>query len=243
MIGSTVSHYRILGKLGRGGMGVVYIAEDTHLGRRVAIKFSTSAVDNAPFRARFLREARAASMLNHTHIASIYDYGETPEGEPFIVMELVQGEDLFHLLQRGPLPVAQALRVARAVAEALAEAHRNGIIHRDIKPGNIVVGENGLVKVLDFGLAKQMERPAPSEADPTVGHSATQEGIVLGTPSYMSPEQACDQALGPRRDPGGGAACGTARAIALVRRRDAAGGPHRAEDAGEIHGGAVSIGG
>src|SRR4051812_9360837 len=146
MLGRTVSHYRILGQVGRGGMGVVYVAEDTHLGRRVAVKFSTSGSDNAQFRARFLGEARAASKLNHPHIAGVYDYGETSEGDPFIVMELVKGEDVFHLLRRGPLPVVEALRIAEAVAEALAEAHRHGIIHRDIKPSNIVVGESGRIK-------------------------------------------------------------------------------------------------
>src|SRR5271165_5560739 len=105
MIGETVSHYRILSQLGQGGMGVVYLAEDTHLGRRVAIKFSTAPPEDEPYRTRFLREARAASALNHPHIARIYDYGETAAGRPFIVMELVTGEDLFHLLRRGPLPV------------------------------------------------------------------------------------------------------------------------------------------
>src|ERR1700730_9532821 len=119
-------------------MGVVYVAEDTHLARAVAVKFCTSARDNTQFRARFLREARSASSLNHPHIAGVYDYGETPEGDQFIVMELVKGEDLFHLLRRGPLPVLQSLRIAEAVAEGLAEAHRHGIIHRDIKPSNIV---------------------------------------------------------------------------------------------------------
>lgn len=200
MIGRTVSHYHILGKLGRGGMGVVYFAEDTHLGRRVAVKFSTSASDNAQFRARFLREARAASMLNHPHIAGVYDYGETPEGDPFIVMELVKGEDLHHQLRRGPLPVAQSVRIVEAVAEALAEAHRHGIIHRDIKPSNIVVGEKGLVKVLDFGLAKQIEKPPPTQDESTVVNTPTVEGVVFGTPAYMSPEQAREGTLGPSSD-------------------------------------------
>ena len=181
-------------------MGEVYIAEDTHLARRVAVKFSTSGRDNAPFRARFLREARAASALNHANIAAVYDYGETPEGDPFIVMELLKGEDLFHVLRRGPLPVRQSLRIAEAVAEALAEAHLHGIIHRDIKPSNIVVGEKGAVKVLDFGLAKQMEPPPPSQDDSTVASADTVVGMVLGTPSYMSPEQAREGAVGPPSD-------------------------------------------
>jgi tetratricopeptide (TPR) repeat protein/predicted Ser/Thr protein kinase len=200
MIGQTVSHYRILSNLGRGGMGVVYVAEDTHLGRRVAVKFSTASPENTQFRARFLREARAASALNHPHIAGIYDYGETPEGHSFIVMELVSGEDLFHVLRSGPMPVAQSLRIVEEVAEALGEAHRQGIAHRDIKPSNIVLGERGEVKVLDFGLAKQMQEAPPSQDASTILTSATMEGTILGTPQYMSPEQAKDAPLGPASD-------------------------------------------
>ena len=200
MIGQTVSHYRILSQLGHGGMGVVYVAEDTHLGRRVAVKFSNASPENTQFRARFLREARAASALNHPHIAGIYDYGETPEGHSFIVMELVSGEDLFHVLRRGPMPVEQSLRVVEQAAEALGEAHRQGIAHRDIKPSNIVLGERGEVKVLDFGLAKQMQEAPPSQDASTILTSATMEGTILGTPQYMSPEQAKDAPLGPASD-------------------------------------------
>ena len=202
MIGKTVSHYRILSNLGRGGMGVVYAAEDLHLGRRVAVKFSTAAPENALYRARFLREARAASALNHPHIAGIYDYGETPEGQPFIVMELVSGEDLFHLMRRRAMSLLQAMRIVEEVAEALGEAHRYGILHRDIKPANIFINERGQVKVLDFGLAKHFEdlaapRPAPGE---NAESSETIQGTVLGTPQYMSPEQAKDAPLDPRSD-------------------------------------------
>ena len=201
MIGETVSHYRILGKLGRGGMGVVYLAEDTHLARRVAVKFSSAAPDNEAYRTRFLREARAASALNHPHIARIYDYGEAAGGQPFLVMELVTGEDLSHLLAHGGISVLQAMRIAEETAEALEEAHRSGIIHRDIKPSNIVINERGQVKVLDFGLAKLYREPAPvSEDSPTVATSATAEGTVLGTPAYMSPEQAREAPLAPRSD-------------------------------------------
>jgi tetratricopeptide (TPR) repeat protein/predicted Ser/Thr protein kinase len=200
MIGQTFSHYRILSQLGHGGMGVVYVAEDTHLGRRVAVKFSTASPENTQFRARFLREARAASALNHPHIAGIYDYGETPEGHPFIVMELVSGEDLFHVLRSGPMPVEQSLRIIEEAAEALGEAHRQGIAHRDIKPSNIVLGERGEVKVLDFGLAKQMQEAPPSQDASTILTSATLEGTILGTPQYMSPEQAKDAPLGPASD-------------------------------------------
>jgi tetratricopeptide (TPR) repeat protein/predicted Ser/Thr protein kinase len=200
MIGQTISHYRILSQLGHGGMGVVYVAEDTHLGRRVAVKFSTASPENTQFRARFLREARAASALNHPHIAGIYDYGETPEGHPFIVMELVSGEDLYQVLRSGPMPVGQSLRIVEQAAEALGEAHRQGIAHRDIKPSNIVLGERGEVKVLDFGLAKQMQEAPPSQDASTILTSATMEGTILGTPQYMSPEQAKDAPLGPASD-------------------------------------------
>jgi len=181
-------------------MGVVYVAEDTHLGRRVALRFSSASPENTQFRARFLKEARAASALNHPHIAGIYDYGESPDGHPFIVMELVSGEDLFHALRRGPMPVAQSLRIIEEVAEALGEAHRQGIAHRDIKPSNIVLGERGEVKVLDFGLAKQMQEAPPSQDASTILTSATIEGTILGTPQYMSPEQARNAPLGPASD-------------------------------------------
>ncbi|HUB84019.1 MAG TPA: protein kinase [Bryobacteraceae bacterium] len=201
MIGQTVSHYRIVGKLGHGGMGIVYLAEDLHLERRVAIKFSSAAPENAAYRARFLREARAASALNHPHIARIYDYGETADGQPFLVMELVSGEDLAHRLARGGVSVLQAVRIAEETAEALAEAHRGGIVHRDIKPSNIVINEQGQVKVLDFGLAKAYrESTQTTEDSETVATSATAEGVVLGTPAYMSPEQAREAPLAPRSD-------------------------------------------
>src|SRR5579862_932788 len=165
MLGQTLSHYRILSKLAQGGMGVVYVAEDTHLARRVALKLPMSSADDSQFRSRFLREARAASALNHANIASIYDYGETPDGRPFLVMELAEGENLFHMLRRGALPLAQSLRIVTDVAVALEEAHRRGIVHRDIKPANIVVNERGQVKVLDFGLAKQFRTPAASSGE------------------------------------------------------------------------------
>src|SRR5579863_5722599 len=126
MSGQTVSHYRILGDLGQGGFGVVYLAEDTHLARRVAIKFSGANRQNSHFRARFLREARAASALNHPNIAGIYDYGETADGQPFIVMELVTGTDLHKLIRLGALTIPRVAAVIEGVAEALTEAHRRG---------------------------------------------------------------------------------------------------------------------
>ncbi|MGO9259416.1 MAG: protein kinase domain-containing protein [Bryobacteraceae bacterium] len=203
MIGQTVSHYRILSQLGQGGMGVVYLAEDTHLGRRVAVKFSTAAPGDSLFRARFLREARVACALNHPHIAGIYDYGETADGQPFLVMELVEGESLLRLLHSGPLPLVRILGIVESVAEALGEAHRQGIVHRDIKPSNIMLTGRGEVKVLDFGLAKQLDQPGfaaddshgAGDADPR-----TVEGTVMGTPLYMSPEQARGAPVDGRSD-------------------------------------------
>lgn len=202
MIGQTVSHYRIVESLGQGGFGVVYVAEDLHLARRVAIKFSSAAAGNTQFRSRFLREARAASALNHPNIAGIYDYGETESGQPFIVMELVSGTDLHRVIRAGKLRLPQIAGILEGVASALAEAHRRGILHRDIKPSNIIITETGDVKVLDFGLAKQIEA-APSEggaSDSPMLTSDTIEGQVLGTPAYMSPEQVRDEVLGPPSD-------------------------------------------
>src|SRR5262249_46213410 len=152
MIGRTISHYRILEKLGEGGMGVVYVAEDTLLGRRVAIKMVHARRDRdaAHFRARFLREARAVSALSHPHIATVHDYGETEDGEPYIVMELIKGETLGELMLYEKLTIARSIGIIKQVAEALGEAHRHGIVHRDIKPTNVAIDERGRVKVLDF---------------------------------------------------------------------------------------------
>ncbi len=182
-------------------MGVVYLAEDTHLARRVAVKFPDAHSDEQ-YRERFLREARAASTLNHPHIAAIYDYGESQDGHPFLVMELVEGEDLRRVLQRGPMEPARAVEIAVAVAAALAEAHRHGIVHRDIKPSNILLGKRGEVKVLDFGLAKTFAwQPAGRvAADQAETLSQTQPGVLMGTPAYMSPEQLRGEPLGPPSD-------------------------------------------
>ncbi len=153
MIGQTVSHYRIIEKLGEGGMGAVYLAEDLHLARRVAIKFLTSTDHH--YRARFIREARAVSALNHPNIAMVHDYGETDEGQPFIVMEFVKGKSLSDLLDEG-LTLTRSVEIVSSIAEALGEAHEQGIVHRDIKPSNVLVSERGHVKVLDFGLVKHL---------------------------------------------------------------------------------------
>jgi serine/threonine protein kinase/tetratricopeptide (TPR) repeat protein len=204
MKGQTISHYRILEKLGEGGMGVVYLAEDTHLERRVALKFLNETSDSHHYRARFLREARAISALSHPHIATIYDYGETEDGHPFIVMELVTGQTLGDLLYESRLTLVRALEIIEQVAEALSEAHRHGIVHRDVKPSNVLVNTRGQVKVLDFGLAKQLnEEQSDTDADPdadTMLSTRTQSDVVVGTPLYLSPEQARSAPVDARSD-------------------------------------------
>lgn len=205
MIGQTFSHYRIIKELGKGGMGVVYLAEDTVLGRRVAIKMltDTKGGGNQHFRGRFLREARAVSALSHPHIAAVHDYGETDEGQPYIVMEFVQGETLAELMLKETLTIPRSLKIIKQVAEALSEAHRHGIIHRDIKPSNVAINHRGDVKVLDFGLAKQIDLGSISPADPerqTLLNTQTREGVIVGTPMYLSPEQALGVEVDARSD-------------------------------------------
>src|SRR5712692_1781077 len=203
MIGRTISHYRIVEKLGEGGMGVVYIAEDTVLGRRVAIKTLTAAHADQHFQMRFLREARAVSTLSHPHIATIYDYGETDDGQPYIVMELVKGETLGDLMRNEKLTIARVIEIIAQVAAALSEAHCHGIIHRDVKPSNVAINERGDVKVLDFGLAKQIDLGPVSPSDPerqTLLNTQTREGVIVGTPMYLSPEQALGVEVDARSD-------------------------------------------
>jgi len=200
MIGQTVSHYRILEKLGEGGMGVVYLAEDQHLARRVAIKFLTSTDHH--YRARFIREARAVSGLTHPNIAIVHDYGETTSGQPFLVMEFVKGKSLSQLLDEG-LTLRRSVEIVSSIAEALSEAHHHGIVHRDIKPSNILVNERGQVKVLDFGLVKHLFEPPSSEVDldaQTIYSTQTRSDVIVGTPLYLSPEQATGKKVDGRSD-------------------------------------------
>lgn len=205
MIGETFSHYRVLRVLGEGGMGVVYEAEDVRLGRHVALKFVVhKALDRKEGIERFQREARAASVLNHPNICTIHDVGEKG-GHHFLAMELLEGETLDVILARGPLPPRQLLELAGQIAEGLIAAHSRGVIHRDIKPANIFVNSGGLVKIMDFGLAKILQTPAAefllgSESEITTARELTTPGFTMGTVSYMSPEQARGEDVDARAD-------------------------------------------
>ena len=190
IIGSQLGPYRIEERIGRGGMGEVFKATDTRLNRTVAIK--TSLVELTE---RFQREARSIAALNHPHIATLYDVGCTPEGIGYLVLEYVGGPTLAELIDKGPIAPGEVRRIALMAAEAIEAAHEKGIVHRDLKPANIKLGEDNVVKVLDFGLAKAM-----SEAQDAVSGDTTQCGTILGTPSYMSPEQALGGPVDRRSD-------------------------------------------
>jgi len=207
MIGTTLSHYRILEKIGEGGMGVVYRAVDTRLDRTVALKvLRPESVGDPERKWRFIREAKAASALNHPHIVTIHDV-DADQGVDFMVMEYVEGTPLNRLIPAGGLPVRDAVDIAARIASALGAAHAAGIVHRDVKPANVVVGPGGRVKVLDFGLAKLVERgsgPDDMTSDSTATAASiverTREGVILGTVAYMSPEQAEGKPLDARSD-------------------------------------------
>ncbi len=201
MVGQTLGHYRVIKKIGEGGMGAVYEAEDLSLQRKVALKFLPAelAADPAAKR-RLLTEARAASRLNHPNIATVYEIGES-DGTPFIAMELVQGDSLKSILQRGAMTRAKLCDITRQIAEGLNEAHQAGILHRDIKPGNIMLDEKGRVKVLDFGLAvfAGKERSVDEAAESFITRTATQWSTG-GTVPYMSPEQLLGEPTDARSD-------------------------------------------
>jgi serine/threonine protein kinase len=190
MIGQTISHYKILEKLGEGGMGVVYKAEDTKLGRKVALKFLPPYLTrDSEAKTRFTQEAKAASALDHPNVCTIYEVGETGEGQLFIAMACYEGEILKERIARGPLPLEEAIDIAQQIGRGLTKAHAKEIVHRDIKPANIFVTDDGLVKILDFGLAK------------LVGQTRlTRKGTTMGTVAYMSPEQAHSEEVDHRTD-------------------------------------------
>jgi len=203
--GQTIAHYRLVEKIGEGGMGVVWKAVDTTLDREVAIKVLPDVFSEDVDRlGRFEREAKLLASLNHPNIASVYSV-HFEEGKRFLAMELVRGEDLSHRLARGPIPVDEALQIGLQIAEALETAHENGVVHRDLKPANILVSEDGSAKVLDFGLAKALSPEAPASGtspamSPTLTSAGTVAGMIIGTASYMSPEQAKGKAVDRRAD-------------------------------------------
>ncbi len=201
--GTKLAEYEILAPIGAGGMGEVYKARDTKLGRDVAIKVLPDLFAADPERlARFEREAKLLASLNHDNIATLYGFGES-DSIRFLAMELVEGETLAERLDRGPMELEEALALFCQIALALEAAHEKGVIHRDLKPANVKITEDGKIKVLDFGLGKALA-PEPSEEDlsqsPTAAYSGTMAGMIMGTAPYMSPEQARGNTVDQRTD-------------------------------------------
>jgi len=189
LVGSTVSHYKITAKLGEGGMGVVYKAEDTKLDRIVALKFlADHLLNDEEAKQRFLREAKAAAALNHPNICTVYEIDEA-DGKTFIAMEFIEGETIEDRITAGPLSIKDALDIARQAADGLQAAHEKGVVHRDIKPANILVDAKGHAKVMDFGLARLTEASRLTKLD-----------TAMGTVAYMSPEQAQGMEVDGRAD-------------------------------------------
>ena len=195
--------YGVLGEIGRGGMGTIYLAEDRVLGRRVALKVVSTGASDPAAAARMLREARVIARLEHPGIVPVHDAGTLPDGRMFYAMKRVDGRRLDEVALDGEAPLPDRLRVFQKVCEAVAFAHAHGVIHRDLKPENVMVGPFGEVLVMDWGVAKVLEEAAePPAAANAVSATATSEGTVLGTPAYMAPEQAAGQAdrVGPAAD-------------------------------------------
>jgi serine/threonine protein kinase/Tfp pilus assembly protein PilF len=196
----TIAHYRIIKELGKGGMGEVYLAEDQDLQREVALKFfDSNLAGNEWARDQLIHEARAVAKLEHSNICAVYGFEEVGD-HSFIVMQYVKGETLEELLKRKPLELIQALRMAEQIAGALSAAHERGIIHRDIKPRNLIVTPEGQIKILDFGLAKLVPKPTPEQPESALDHDTSTLGVAVGTAAYMSPEQANGEPLDSRTD-------------------------------------------
>ncbi|MGB5341535.1 MAG: serine/threonine-protein kinase, partial [Thermoanaerobaculia bacterium] len=200
MIGTTLSQYRILEKIGEGGMGEVYLAEDTSLKRKVALKVLPAEMAADPERlARFKREAESVAALNHPNIVTIHSVEEV-DGTHFLTMEWVDGQTLGQLMSRGAMPLEKLFALGVPIADALASAHEEGITHRDLKPANVMVTEKGRVKVLDFGLAKLALEGTGEGSDEQPTQALTQEGLAVGTVPYMSPEQVRGEGVDHRTD-------------------------------------------
>jgi serine/threonine protein kinase len=200
MVQETLSHYRILSKLGAGGMGEVYLAEDLRLDRKVAIKFlPPESTEDEQAKKRLIREAKAAARLDHPNICAIHEVGEV-DGQSFIVMQYVEGETLASRIHRKPAELKESLDIAVQVTDALAEAHSRGIIHRDIKPANIMLTARGQVKVMDFGLARVVQEKLSTDSLAETESLLTAPGVIVGTVPYMSPEQVRGETTDVRGD-------------------------------------------
>ena len=203
MVGNTISHYKVLEKIGEGGMGEVYRATDTKLNRDVALKILPQQFASDSQRmGRFQREAEVLASLDHPNIGQIYGIEEAGQTKA-LVLQLIEGPTLAERIAQGPIPVEDALKIALQITEGLEAAHEKGVIHRDLKPANIKITPEGQVKILDFGLAKALEGEAPESSlsqSPTLTAAATQAGVILGTAAYMSPEQAKGQPVDKRAD-------------------------------------------
>ena len=197
MIGKILSQYKVIREIGSGGMGIVYEAEDTVLNRRVAVK---TVKQIGPLENRLLVEAQAISRISHPNIATVFDYGKSKEGVPYIVMELVEGDPFDKYVSKKKISIRDVLQLTIQIANALQASHENGIVHRDIKPSNIIVSEEGFVKVLDFGLAKRLDDDLSDEELSDLDATRTQKGVILGTPLYLSPEQAKGELIDERSD-------------------------------------------